>query len=270
MRRALDERSRVLLRAFRALVGAGASRGRAMLRTPGAWPIEASEEIRDAFIELAVGRNCVTQDMLTQCISLLTGYPLLPESFDLPARMPPLKSLYNEACAQLYSGGVCAAPSLKLRDFETMLATIADRFLLRRENSALALGRPSTRVKCFRGQRIALRRDVFNLSARGARRSKVPQRRVEEALRDAGLEVDAGEVASLLAIFSGERPPPADGAEPRALYADVERLLLSLLPAEATAELLGFHRAEKEADVADAPATPPALLCGPPTLIDPD
>ena len=28
--------------------------------------------------------------------------------------------------------------------------------------------------------------------------------------------------------------------------------------------------AEKEADVADAPATPPALLCGPPTLIDPD
>ena len=40
----------------------------------------------------------------------------------------------------------------------TMLATIADRFLLRRENSALALGRPSTRVKCFRGQRVALRR----------------------------------------------------------------------------------------------------------------
>ena len=97
MRRGLDERSRVLLRALRSLVGAGASRGRAMLKTPGAWPAEASEECRDAFMELAVGRNLVTQDMLTQCLSLCTGYPLLPESFDLPARMPPLKTRVKRA-----------------------------------------------------------------------------------------------------------------------------------------------------------------------------
>lgn len=224
---------RTVSRALRALVSCGVRRGRAVMRSAGSWPTDVHEAIRDAFIELAHGQRGVTCAALSAALGRTTGRSLMPAGSELPARMPLLRVLFTEACAETR-----APRALKLRDFEILLGATADRFLARRESSAASAVSAATRrtAKTFRGDQLAFRHGVFALpaSARSTRRARVPMAKVQAAFGDAGLPTSAGGISSMLSALG----TPTDGTETDLPYAAVERLMLCALPAESVHELL--------------------------------
>ena len=157
----------------------------------------------------------------------------MPAGSELPARMPLLRVLFTEACAETR-----APRALKLRDFEILLGATADRFLARRESSAASAVSAATRrtAKTFRGDQLAFRHGVFSFpaSARSTRRARVPMAKVQAAFGDAGLPTSAGGISSMLSALG----TPTDGTETDLPYAAVERLMLCALPAESVHELL--------------------------------
>lgn len=93
----------LLLHGLRRLVTVGVIRGRIALSVPASWPGDLLDLIRDSFLAASQGQYTLSRSWVPSALEALGDATLLPQlgARALLSPMPPLKKLFNEACAEL-------------------------------------------------------------------------------------------------------------------------------------------------------------------------
>ncbi len=196
-----------------------------MLRTPGRWPRDVTEAVRDAFQVLAAGTTEVPVEVVSACLNALSGMKLMKHC---RIRTPPVETL---------RGGARNITSMRLREFTEAVADAASRSISHdAEISPLAKGKARLR------EQFELRQKLGVPVGTAAAAARVRIEEVINLLESAGVTLESvTRVRDLIRAMG--RPlaashPHLDTVGRSAPYLEVERLLISALTSASLEQLL--------------------------------